>query len=96
MRHCAFPANDKRVIKAGRAARPRATASKARSAAFFRRTSMSEQEQAGIRLDFAKVKQEHADFDAAINAMIGNRLRRLADPADEEEEAGAEGQAQGA
>lgn len=31
---------------------------------------MSEQEQAGIRLDFAKVKQEHADFDAAINAMI--------------------------
>lgn len=32
--------------------------------------SMSEQEQAGIRLDFAKVKQEHADFDAAINAMI--------------------------
>ena len=31
---------------------------------------MSEQEQAEIRLVFARVKQEHADFDAAINAMI--------------------------
>lgn len=31
---------------------------------------MSEQEQAEIRLEFAKLKQEHADFDAAINAMI--------------------------
>ena len=31
---------------------------------------MSDQEQAEIRLEFAKVKQEHADFDAAINAMI--------------------------
>ncbi|WP_311032451.1 YdcH family protein [Mesorhizobium koreense] len=31
---------------------------------------MSEQEQAGIRLEFARLKQEHADFDAAINAMI--------------------------
>jgi hypothetical protein len=31
---------------------------------------MSEQEQAEIRLDFARLKQEHADFDAAINAMI--------------------------
>ena len=31
---------------------------------------MSEQEQAAIRLEFARVKQEHADFDAAINAMI--------------------------
>ena len=31
---------------------------------------MSEQEQAEIRLEFAKVKQEHTDFDAAINAMI--------------------------
>jgi hypothetical protein len=36
----------------------------------FRRLSMSEQEQAEIRLEFAKVKQEHMDFDAAINAMI--------------------------
>ena len=31
---------------------------------------MSEQEQAGIRLEFARLKQEHADFDAAIEAMI--------------------------
>lgn len=31
---------------------------------------MSEQEQAGIRLEFARLKQEHSDFDAAINAMI--------------------------
>lgn len=31
---------------------------------------MSEQEQAGTRLEFARLKQEHSDFDAAINAMI--------------------------
>ena len=31
---------------------------------------MSEQDQAAIRLEFARLKQEHADFDAAINAMI--------------------------
>jgi hypothetical protein len=31
---------------------------------------MSEQEQAELRLEFARLKQEHADFDAAINAMI--------------------------
>lgn len=31
---------------------------------------MSEQERAAIRLEFAHLKQEHADFDAAINAMI--------------------------
>lgn len=31
---------------------------------------MSEQEQAEIRLEFARLKQEHMDFDAAINAMI--------------------------
>lgn len=31
---------------------------------------MSEQEQAEIRLQFARLKQEHADFDAAIDAMI--------------------------
>jgi hypothetical protein len=30
---------------------------------------MSEQEQAEIRLEFARLKQDHADFDAAINAM---------------------------
>ena len=31
---------------------------------------MLEQEQADIRLEHARMKQEHADFDAAINAMI--------------------------
>ena len=31
---------------------------------------MSDQEQAEIRLEFARMKQDHADFDAAINAMI--------------------------
>lgn len=31
---------------------------------------MSDQEQAGLRLEYARLKQEHADFDAAIDAMI--------------------------
>jgi hypothetical protein len=31
---------------------------------------MSDQEQAETRLEFARLKQDHADFDAAINAMI--------------------------
>lgn len=31
---------------------------------------MSDQEKAELRLEFARLKQEHADFDAAINAMI--------------------------
>ena len=31
---------------------------------------MSEQDQAETRLAFARLKQEHADFDAAIEAMI--------------------------
>ena len=31
---------------------------------------MSDQEQTELRLEFAKLKQDHADFDAAINAMI--------------------------
>ena len=39
-------------------------------AGFYRRYIMSDQEQTEIRLEFAKLKQEHADFDAAINAMI--------------------------
>jgi hypothetical protein len=34
--------------------------------------SISEQEQAEIRLEFARLKQDHADFDAAINAMIAS------------------------
>jgi hypothetical protein len=36
----------------------------------FQTVDMSEQDQAEIRLEFARLKQEHADFDAAINAMI--------------------------
>ena len=32
--------------------------------------AMSDQEQTEIRLEYAKVKQEHTDFDAAINAMV--------------------------
>ena len=31
---------------------------------------MSDQDQTEIRLEYAKLKQEHTDFDAAINAMI--------------------------
>ncbi|MEQ1943609.1 YdcH family protein [Mesorhizobium sp. VNQ89] len=31
---------------------------------------MSDQEQSEIRLEFAKLKQEHTDLDAAINAMM--------------------------
>ena len=31
---------------------------------------MSAHEQAEMPLEFARLKQEHADFDAAINAMI--------------------------
>lgn len=30
----------------------------------------SDQEQADLRLEYARLKQDHADFDAAINAMI--------------------------
>ena len=41
-----------------------------RRAGDCRTVDMSEQEQAEIRLEFARLKQEHADFDAAINAMI--------------------------
>jgi len=38
----------------------------------MRIVNISEQEQAEIRLEFARLKQEHADFDAAINAMIAS------------------------
>ena len=37
---------------------------------FLQTEIMSEQEQAEIRLEFARLKQEHLDLDAAINAMI--------------------------
>ena len=39
---------------------------------------MSEQEQAGIRLELARLKQQHADFDMAINAMIAQGCDPLA------------------
>ncbi|GHD04952.1 YdcH family protein [Tianweitania populi] len=31
---------------------------------------MPDQDQAENRLEYARIKQEHADFDAAINAMM--------------------------
>jgi hypothetical protein len=31
---------------------------------------MSEQDQAEVKMAFARLKQDHADFDAAIEAMI--------------------------
>jgi hypothetical protein len=31
---------------------------------------MSDQDQTEIRMEYAKLKQEHTDFDAAINAMM--------------------------
>jgi len=34
------------------------------------KVAMSDQDQTEIRLEFAKLKQEHTDFDAAINAMM--------------------------
>lgn len=39
--------------------------------------TMPEQDQAEIRLEFARLKQEHADFDAAINAMIASGCNPL-------------------
>jgi hypothetical protein len=39
---------------------------------------MSEQEQAEVRLELARLKQEHADFDTAINAMIAQGCDTLA------------------
>lgn len=45
-------------------------ATEARSPSCLQQTvSMSDQEQAEIRLAYARIKQEHADFDAAIEAM---------------------------
>lgn len=43
---------------------------------------MSDQEQADLRLEFARLKQDHLDFDAAINAMIATgcdplRIQRM-------------------
>ena len=48
-----------------------AEAAKHSKRAISRKTvDMSDQDKAEFRLDFARMKQEHADFDAAINAMI--------------------------
>lgn len=43
---------------------------RARGAEIQQTEDMSEQEQAEVRLEFARLKQEHTDLDAAINAMI--------------------------
>jgi hypothetical protein len=39
---------------------------------------ISDQEQAENRLEFARLKQEHADFDTAINAMMATGCDPLA------------------
>jgi len=38
---------------------------------------MSDQEQADLRLMVARLRQEHADYDAAINAMIATGCEPL-------------------
>jgi hypothetical protein len=38
---------------------------------------MSDQDQAEIKLEYARLKQDHADFDAAINAMIATNCDPL-------------------
>ena len=63
-------------MKCGNSAPPESSASgPARNGAMMgagdsQTVHMSDQEQAEIRLEFARLKQEHADFDVAINAMI--------------------------
>jgi hypothetical protein len=37
---------------------------------FNHRLAMPEQEQADVRLAFARLKQDHADFEAAVSAML--------------------------
>lgn len=39
--------------------------------------TVSEQDQAELRLAFARLKQDHNDFDAAIEAMIKTGCNRL-------------------
>jgi len=39
---------------------------------------MSDQDQADIRLEYSRLKQDHADFDTAINAMIATACDPLA------------------
>ena len=38
---------------------------------------MADQEQAALRLQVARLRQEHADFDAAVNAMVATGCDRL-------------------
>lgn len=38
---------------------------------------MADQEQADLRLQVARLRQEHADFDAAVNAMVQVGCDRL-------------------
>lgn len=41
------------------------------------RDTMADQEQADIRLALARLRQEHEDYDAAINAMIATGCEAL-------------------
>jgi len=56
-------------LRTGHGRRPPARPGASSGVEIRRTVDMSEQEQAEIRLEFARLKQEHADFDAAINAM---------------------------
>ncbi len=44
----------------------------------FQTVDMSDQDQADVRLELARLKQEHADFDTAIEAMIAQGCDALA------------------
>ena len=57
-------------LRTGRGRRPARPSGSSSGGEIRRTVIMSEQEQAEIRLEFARLKQEHADFDAAINAMV--------------------------
>jgi hypothetical protein len=41
------------------------------------RQDMADQEQADVRLTLARLRQEHEDYDAAINAMIATGCEAL-------------------
>jgi hypothetical protein len=56
-------------LKAGRVS-SRPPPLRARRAENQQTEIMSEQEQAEFRLELARLKQEHMDLDAAINAMV--------------------------
>lgn len=49
----------------------------ARGGAGLQTVTMADQDQADTRLEFARLKQEHADLDAAINAMIATNCDAL-------------------